>query len=64
MKEHWMRYIAVNVFAGKAFFDKMAVLQALNGLMIVPRYVTWTDMRSNENVLHKFLADYSGYQLL
>jgi hypothetical protein len=67
MKEHWMRYIAVNVFADKAFFDKMAVLRGLNGPIIAPShfgYVTWTGMRSNESVLHKFLADHSGYQLL
>lgn len=67
MKEYWMRYIAVNVFADKAFFGKMVVLQALNGPIIAPShfgYVTWTGMRSNESVLHKFLADYSGCQLL
>lgn len=36
----------MNVFVDKAFFDKMAVLQALDGSMIAPShfgYVTWTE---------------------
>ena len=63
MKKPRMRHIAVNVFADKAFFDKMVVLQTLSGSVLAPShfgYVTWTDTRSNENALHKFLADYSG----
>lgn len=62
MKKPWMKH-SVNVFADKAFFDKMVVLQALGGSVIAPShfgYVTWADTRSNKNALHKFLADYSG----
>jgi hypothetical protein len=33
-----MRYIAVNVFADKAFLGKMVVLQALNGPTIAPSH--------------------------
>lgn len=63
MKKHWMRPNAVNVFADKAFFDKMVVLQALGGSVVASShfgYVTWTGTRSNKDALHKFLADYSG----
>lgn len=58
-----MRHIAVNVLVNKAFFDKMAVVQALDWSMIALSHfghVTWTDTQSNKNALHKFLADYSG----